>query len=216
MDFVNPVANEKIVDLLANDFFNSNYDISKLMKTIFSSDWFYEPQNIGIKICSPTELLVRFKKYTGFIVDNNKIIIGVQKVLGQLLFFPPNVAGWKGGRNWIDSATLLLRLSFASRLFIGNGFDFNDKQNYDAEATMDGKKPNQKEIHISSDWTVLRAQFQNYSPEDAVRIMVDYFVQSPQHNFDFRALQSLINPNRKDTYSAALVKLMSYPEFQLI
>ncbi len=29
--------------------------------------------------------------------------------LGQLLFDPPNVAGWAGGRTWITPATLLQR-----------------------------------------------------------------------------------------------------------
>lgn len=29
---------------------------------------------------------------------------------GQVLFFPPNVAGWPGGKSWIDSSSLMLRL----------------------------------------------------------------------------------------------------------
>ena len=27
-----------------------------------------------------------------------------------MLFYPPNVAGWPGGKTWIDSSTLMLRM----------------------------------------------------------------------------------------------------------
>ena len=37
-------------------------------------------------------------------------------VLGQELFYPPNVKGWDGGRTWIDSSTLLGRASLVPRL----------------------------------------------------------------------------------------------------
>jgi uncharacterized protein (DUF1800 family) len=34
--------------------------------------------------------------------------------MGQLLFYPPNVAGWPGGTSWINSSTLLNRINFAN------------------------------------------------------------------------------------------------------
>ena len=37
-------------------------------------------------------------------------------MLGQILFFPPNVAGWPGGRSWIDSSTLMVRLQIPQAL----------------------------------------------------------------------------------------------------
>jgi len=36
--------------------------------------------------------------------------------MGQILFYPPNVAGWPGGSSWINSATLLNRVNFATGL----------------------------------------------------------------------------------------------------
>src|SRR5262249_34193319 len=60
--FVNDEVNEAIVDKLANKFYQSNYDISELMKEIFSSDWFYDPKNIGSRIKSPVELIVGIRR----------------------------------------------------------------------------------------------------------------------------------------------------------
>jgi hypothetical protein len=37
--------------------------------------------------------------------------------LGQNLFAPPNVKGWPGGEQWINSTTLLARKAFLDRLF---------------------------------------------------------------------------------------------------
>ena len=34
--------------------------------------------------------------------------------MGQLLFYPPNVAGWPGGTSWINSSTLLNRINFTN------------------------------------------------------------------------------------------------------
>ncbi|RYD74274.1 MAG: DUF1800 domain-containing protein, partial [Sphingobacteriales bacterium] len=56
--FVNDNPNETHVKELASHFFNSKYDISELMKKMFSADWFYDPVNVGTKIKSPAEFLV--------------------------------------------------------------------------------------------------------------------------------------------------------------
>ena len=34
--------------------------------------------------------------------------------MGQMLFYPPNVAGWPAGTSWINSSTLLTRLNFVN------------------------------------------------------------------------------------------------------
>ena len=38
---------------------------------------------------------------------NEEVQLLYQRLLGQVLFYPPNVAGWPGGRNWIDSSSLM-------------------------------------------------------------------------------------------------------------
>jgi hypothetical protein len=41
--------------------------------------------------------------------------------LGQVLFDPPNVKGWEGGRAWISSSTLLVRYNAAGTIVRGGG-----------------------------------------------------------------------------------------------
>jgi hypothetical protein len=36
--------------------------------------------------------------------------------MGQRLFFPPSVAGWPGGKNWLTSGTMIERQNFLTRL----------------------------------------------------------------------------------------------------
>ncbi len=115
--FVNSKVNEGIVEELAQSFFASGYNIEQLMRKIFTADWFYQEENLGVKIKSPVELTaglirnldVKFESFFG--------ILFIQKALGQVLFNPPNVAGWPGGKSWIDNSTLMLRLNLTEYLF---------------------------------------------------------------------------------------------------
>lgn len=109
--FVNDTLDHKIVAKLANNFYNSKYDIKKLMTEIFTSDWFFDEKNIGAKIKSPIELMAGIFRILPVdnIIQKRQLII-YQKLLGQMIFYPPNVAGWPMGKSWIDSSTLLLRM----------------------------------------------------------------------------------------------------------
>ena len=115
--FVNEVPIAAHIAPLATAFRQSGYDIADLMERIFSADWFYDPANVGTHIKSPVELLAGIRRTLGVKVDNEQALLDYQKALGQTLFQPPNVAGWPGGRNWIDSSSLLLRLQLPAVLF---------------------------------------------------------------------------------------------------
>ena len=43
--------------------------------------------------------------------------------MGQQLFFPPSVAGWPGGQNWLTSGTMVARQNFLTRLLGSQTFD---------------------------------------------------------------------------------------------
>lgn len=108
--FVNDTPDKEKVEWLSDRFYKNGYEISGLMEDIFTSDWFYDEKNVGNRIKSPVELLVGIRRMLPMTVENEEAFIVLQRLLGQLLFYPPNVAGWAGGKNWIDSSTLMLRL----------------------------------------------------------------------------------------------------------
>ena len=115
----------------------SNYDIGKLMEDVFTSDWFYDPKNIGAKIKSPVELLVGIQRMLPMKLENQEAVMLLQRVLGQLLFYPPNVAGWPGGKSWIDSSSLMMRMRIPKLI---NDVDEMNVTPKDDDDTMMGMK----------------------------------------------------------------------------
>ncbi len=222
-EFVNQNVNTERVQTLADGFFASGYDISALMRQIFTSDWFYDDENIGAKVCSPVELIVRFKKLVGIDTKNKKTLIDVQKALGQVLFFPPNVAGWKGGNTWIDSTSLLLRLSMPFYIIRGEGIKIKSKPHFE-ENPEDAPPPNEERGKIESDWTALNSAFKNLPAESQMESMLEYFIQCNTSRIDINLLKTSWTNSDKpaltgtggDNLTLSMAAIMSLPEFQLI
>ncbi len=109
--FVDDVQiDEDRVQTLSGKFYQSGYDIASLMKEIFMSDWFYDTQHVGGRIKPPVELLVGLRRTIPMEFEREETMLLFEGLLGQVLFYPPNVAGWPGGRSWIDSSSLMFRL----------------------------------------------------------------------------------------------------------
>ena len=108
--FVNEKINNQYISFLSDRFYQSNYNIEGLLTDIFTSDWFYEEENIGAKIKSPIELMVGIQRTLPMKIERTESLLNFQKLMGQVLLMPPNIAGWPQGKSWIDSSTLMLRL----------------------------------------------------------------------------------------------------------
>ncbi|HRB70125.1 MAG TPA: DUF1800 family protein [Chitinophagales bacterium] len=52
----------------------------------------------------------------------------IQRTLGQVLLNPPNVAGWKGGKSWIDSSSLLFRMRLPQIIFYDKELGIEPKE----------------------------------------------------------------------------------------
>ncbi|HSC40460.1 MAG TPA: DUF1800 domain-containing protein, partial [Chitinophagaceae bacterium] len=118
--FVNDQPDADKTEWLANRFYQSNYSIQGLMNDIFTSDWFYDPKNIGVRIKSPIELIVGIRRMLPMEIKNEESQLLLERLLGQILFYPPNVAGWPGGKNWIDSSTLMMRMRIPQLIYAGD------------------------------------------------------------------------------------------------
>lgn len=117
--FAQEDVNEDHVSDLSKALYNSGYDISIMMKYLFRADWFYESKGKIVK--SPIELLVVLGRMFHIKYPEQDTLLGVERYLGHVLFDPPNVAGWPGGRQWIDASRLALRLRLGS-LIINKGY----------------------------------------------------------------------------------------------
>jgi uncharacterized protein (DUF1800 family) len=95
---------------LGKAFRAADYQIKPLLKAIFLSRDFYSEPSVAMQIKSPVQLFVSTYRKLGIkqaptAPDFNDLT----GPLGQSLLYPPNVAGWAGGRTWITPATLLER-----------------------------------------------------------------------------------------------------------
>ena len=120
---LSPEVNDKLAALLAG----SEYDLKPLLKTIFLSHDFYSDSSRGTQIKSPIHFVVSTYRKLGLQTMPGVPGYGdTTGALGQMLFFPPNVAGWAGGRSWINPVTLLARGNFIHTLL------FPDPESYGA------------------------------------------------------------------------------------
>jgi uncharacterized protein (DUF1800 family) len=213
-EFVNPNINKIHTKELADVFFNSDYDIQVLMRHIFSSDWFYDDVNIGSKISSPVELIVRYRKLLKIEFKEDKPLLNLQKALGQVLFFPPNVAGWKGGTSWIDSTSLLLRLSMPQ--FILNRGEISLKAKPAFEAMEESEETKIKKGKINSDWSFLLDSLVGLTEEQALDFLLEFLLQPDAKKINRDLLKAQKGSSKDERLIAMIANIMALPEFQMI
>jgi len=112
--FAYPNPEADIVHQLADVFQQSRYNVGAVVKEIFLSDAFYTGKAYRALIKSPAELVAGILKTVS--VDHKGYLAAANAMgsMGQVLFYPPNVAGWPAGTSWINSSTLLSRINFAN------------------------------------------------------------------------------------------------------
>jgi len=214
--FVNDQVNEAHVAALAKDFKASNYDIPKLLKQLFTADWFYADENQGAHIKSPVELIVELNRTFGISYDNAQPLLAVQRVLGQTLFFPPNVSGWAGGRNWIDNSTLITRMNLPKKLAEAGGLDMSFK-------SMDDESPNEfqqasqvkNKFNCRFNWELFEAKFANVATENLWQALSENLLASKiKPDLPDYLKQKLTNP-RPEIIRLMALYLVRLPEYQL-
>lgn len=203
--FVNEKINPGIIEHLSDQFYDSKYDIKKLMTEIFTSKWFYNEENIGAKIKSPIELMAGIMRTLPMQLEKPENLIVYQKLLGQMLLYPPNVAGWPSGNSWIDSSTLMLRLQIPQIWSGLRPLELEAKSDDDVEM---GLKNNQmrnkgfKNPNIIIDWNLVESTFKNKN-------ISDYLLQTKSSN------EKIIDQFSDSSLKLKIINVMSTPEFQL-
>lgn len=217
--FVNDVPDPAHIEPLAAAFRRSGYAIADLLEHLFTADWFYDPANVGTHIKSPVELLAGIRRTLNVQIDNDQVLLGYQKALGQTLFMPPNVAGWPGGRAWIDSSSLLLRLQLGAVLFKNAEFAVALKQDENdlapnltrAERTVRPGAGAHLPLAPLHQW--LGATPAAQQPEK----LSQFLLQAPIRPENLQLVQQLARqlPEPTEALRATLVSLLSLPEYQL-
>ena len=96
-------------------YFESNYDLTAMLRVMFNSDWFKNARFEKVK--SPAETVAGtmrlVKDFTSPKPGLHPIAMEI-RYMGQDLMNPPTVEGWHTGQEWIDSGTLVERINFTA------------------------------------------------------------------------------------------------------
>jgi len=104
-----------LVESVARLIRKNDYNLKPVISTLLRSNVFYSARAYRALVKSPVEFVIG--TYKAF--DLNAISLPAQRALmqmGQVLFYPPNVAGWPGGTNWLTSQTMIARQNFVAAL----------------------------------------------------------------------------------------------------
>jgi hypothetical protein len=194
---------ESVVKRLAADLRRHQYQLKPVLKELFLSEHFYDPAVRGQKIKSPVALVVGMLRVLDTPDRDTRILNYALKTMGQELFNPPNVAGWPGGRAWINTSTLFIRQNLATYLITGKppaGTRWNRKNiNYDATrliASLDKPTPEAVVDHLMS--VLLGAAGNKTRRQTLLKFLADHE-----------------NRITNDSLIALLCLITAMPEFQL-
>jgi len=115
-EFVSPEPDPNEIKRLAKSFRESGYEIRPLMHQLLQSEAFWALENRGSLIKSPIELMIGTLYRFELPAPPERRLIAFSRQMGQDLFDPPDVRGWRGHTAWIDADRLLARERFIRRI----------------------------------------------------------------------------------------------------
>jgi len=93
------------------EHFRTKSTVGEVLGNLFLSDEFYKPEYRLALVKSPAEYVAGILRTLN--VPLSKGYVNLMRLMGQELYLPPNVAGWKGGESWLMSSLLVARFQFA-------------------------------------------------------------------------------------------------------
>jgi uncharacterized protein (DUF1800 family) len=120
MSYAAPVITE-----MANILRTNNYEIAPVLKTLLKSKLFFSDDVLSSLIKSPLELMIGLIRKFNIYLDPSSIdtklsyVISQASSAGQYLLDPPNVQGWVGYRQWLNTISLPVRNSFSESIITG-------------------------------------------------------------------------------------------------
>ncbi len=200
-----PPTNPEAIDELTRVYFDSNYDISAMLRALFNSSYFQSQDSWYSKVKSPVELVAGVLRLTGEFNRPRREIIDryfQASYMGQFLNNPPSVEGWHQGTDWLDTGTLVERVNFASQQ-IGD----STKPGIQAMIERIASTPN----NVASPENLIRVCLEEMGvisvEEDTMKVLIDFVSQG--HDQPINA-----SNDGSQKISAALQMVASTKEFQ--
>ena len=221
--FVEDTVDEEKVNALAEKFYASGYNIRALMQNIFMADWFYDAQYIGNHIKSPIELIVGLRRTIPINFEREEVMLSFQQIMGQVLFYPPNVAGWPGGRNWIDSSSLAYRMRLPQMILYDEQSVIMPKEitpemtQYKEGMQVNNalKKQYAKKINSMIDWQPYLKEYEKVSRDKLADTITNTLLLTNK-NVNKQLLDNYADSSSRENYiKSVTIAVMSTPEYQM-
>jgi uncharacterized protein (DUF1800 family) len=166
-----------LLEPLAAQFRQSDYDFGALVKTVLKSNLFFSAEAYRTSVKSPVEFalgIVRGMEGHVRTVDGHhgfrpQALSLALEGLGQSLFYPPSVKGWDGGRAWLNGQTLLFRQNLALSLTSTQDDRFGRRTDPAALATRHGLKTDQEVVDF-----LLRVFLQGDAAPESRTQLIEY------------------------------------------
>lgn len=117
-----PPRDPAAIELMADAYFASGYNIGEMLRTTFNSRFFKDEAARNARIKSPVELVVGSLRLSGGYDWPTMDVYDATAAcgyMGQGLLNPPSVEGWQGGEDWVSTGAMMQRVNYASKV-LGN------------------------------------------------------------------------------------------------
>jgi uncharacterized protein (DUF1800 family) len=122
---------ETTINTMAKVYLSSNFSIKAMLRMLFVSSAFRNPDNFFQRYSWPVEFVVRAIKETGWAGYSVNNAITPLANMGQNLYEPPDVNGWETGPGWFSTSSMLTRMNFSASLAQNQRFNLaRDAQPY--------------------------------------------------------------------------------------
>ena len=192
---------------LAREFRDARYELKPVLRTLFRSEHFYDPSNVGAQIKSPAQLTVQAIRSLRTPTRDLQLLLSGLEMMGQTLFQPPSVEGWEGGRSWINTSTLFVRQNVLVYLLTGHKpetpLGARDGETYDASHLVE---------HLAAEGTTS-------DPTEAATYLLRFCLATEPLPKRVEAIRSFIDDCggrlTNDVVVGALSLITAMPEYQL-
>jgi uncharacterized protein (DUF1800 family) len=120
-EFISDTPDPRQVAALADIFRSRDYDIRAVLHAMFLSKAFWNQEGRGTLTRSPVDFVIGTVRAFDIGYGSPQPLAATLNQLGQNLFEPPDVKGWRGGQTWINSSTLLARERFVEAILRAAG-----------------------------------------------------------------------------------------------
>ncbi len=117
--FVYPKPTDEVLAPFVEVYEANNRVVLPVLEAIFRSDVFYSRQAYRVLAKSPVEYAIGAIKAIGAPQETVRLLslrANALRNMGQVLFDPPNVAGWPPGAIWFSSSAMLARMNFINQI----------------------------------------------------------------------------------------------------